>query len=124
MTNKTTRELLLEQLDASESGLAELYGKLDGETDETDEDSADEAREELDSYALSVDKQIVVHVNLTLGGPNVWVECDVTPNAHGGYTLDNAILKGAWGSDRTQRGVREDSALWRFCAEQIELLAD
>lgn len=124
MANKTTRELLLEQLDASENGLAELYEKLDGVADELDEDSEDEARDELDNYALSVDKQIVVHVNLTLGGPNVWVECDVTPSDYGGYTLDNATLKGAWGSDRTQRGVHEDSALWRFCAEQIELLAE
>lgn len=54
--------------------------------------------EEIDPLSIELERRIVVWI--TMGGPNVWIEIPIN---HG-----NAVIYGAWGSQRAEYTLSHD----------------
>lgn len=74
---------------------------------------------------LSVDKREVMEINLTCGGPNVWLEVELVNGSHG-RGVRTVTMCAAWGFENTRiRLSDESSAAWElaeYYAEQYDML--
>jgi len=91
-----------------------------------DAESAGEEYEEqdpsefLNDWALSVDTKVLVTVWLTLGGPNVYIDCECSKDNYGQLGIDRATFVAAWGSDRKETRLDSSDALYAVAERYIE----
>lgn len=82
-----------------------------------------DATDAIYEWPLSLDVKIHVEISLTLGGPNVWVDAEVS-KASFGWELDSAVFHAAWGSDIVERTLNSGDGLWTLAERYIETLGD
>lgn len=102
--------------------LAELYRVIDtdqpAEIDgyETDSDSA---REQVDTFALSIEQVLHVKITFGTGGPADWLDAEIDAE---GAVRSLRYHFADW-FDHAARDVEKDSPLWRYAEGVAELVA-
>ena len=113
----TTKELscadrISDSLAGAEESLKEIYSRLDGNSNEIDD-----AQEELYDYALGIDTRKETIITLSWGGPASYLE--VTHRGAEIYTITYRFSD--WFDTATEQVTDEDSALWRYAQEIINI---
>lgn len=121
MTDNTTADYIN---GAFESYNATAGAMLDAEREGVECEDGDPS-EAIDNYALSIDTRIHVEISLTLGGPNVWIDAEVSKSASGwSYELADATFHAAWGGDRVKRTLSTSDPLYTLAERYIESAGD
>lgn len=115
-TDDMSLDETLEVRNSREHTLEEMYKIVDN--GDLDDDEIEEAREDIDNYALEASIKYEFQVLLSYGGPTetltAWVESD----GNGGFErLSSITYEHSWG---TKVGVSNDSALARYFDECLE----
>ena len=109
----TCAERIESHLTNEEEALKEIYSQIDGDDDTTRE----EGYEALHEYALSMDARQETIITLSWGGPASYLE--VTHRGSEIYTLTYRFSD--WFDTATEQVTDEDSSLWRYAQEMIDL---
>lgn len=118
---KTCRELVADRMADRANHLRLLYDLADHAADETTEE---EAHEELDNFALDVEVRTSLKILLMTGGPADWLEVPIQ-RAHYGWEIAGTVTYhyADW-FDHAETAVDEDSALYRFAENAVELMTE
>ena len=109
---KTCAERIAINLAGEEANLKEIYDRLDGNTNEVDE-----AQEELYNYALGINTIKETTITLNWGGPASYLEI-----LHDGAEITKLTYRFSdWFDTATQEITDEDSSLYRYAQEMINI---
>ena len=115
MKEKTCAERIADSLDSTEEDLKQIYDVLDGNLSNTEE--IDEAHSSLYEYALGADTRQETIFTLSWGGPASYIE--VTHRGSEIYRITYRFSD--WFDTATEVITDEDSALWRYAQEMINI---
>jgi hypothetical protein len=99
--------------------LAELTARINGE----DEDDSDEAREELDNFALSLDLKVTMKVQISTGGPGDQFEVEIERGRFGWELADDFATYRFldWFDGATRR--TDNPAVMAYLANMVECIS-
>lgn len=113
--SETCADLVESKMRDRSAQVEELFDVL--RSGDYDYDKSEEAREELDNLALEVSVYKVIKVLLSTGGPADWIEIKVNNDDE---ILGMTYHYQDW-FDHAQIKVTEDSFLWDYAMEIIEI---
>jgi len=115
MKEKTCAERIADSLASTEEDLKQIYDVLDGNLSNTEE--IDEAHSSLYEYALGADTRQETIFTLSWGGPASYIEV-----THRGCEIYRITYRFSdWFDTATEVITDEDSALWRYAQEMINI---
>lgn len=120
---RSCQELVSDRMASRNADLAELMAKANSE----DEQTSEEAYDELNNFGLGMSTYILVKIELSTGGPADWIEakCELAGNnAPRDGAIECAPLSMTYHYadwfDHAEREIPEDSALWQWAHQLIE----
>lgn len=103
MVDKTTEDMLRDHLESVREGLEEAL-VAQRRVDETGEPDEEMGEYPLDEFPLAANLNMAVRIQVSAGGPNIWIE---VPIHNDGQAVGTATL--AWGSEVEKRNLVGDS---------------
>ena len=111
---RTCADRIADQLAGEEESLKAIYAVLDGTTDGSE---IDEAQEELYNYALGIDERQETVITLSWGGPSSYLEI-----THRGTEIYEITYRFSdWFDTATKKITDEESSLYRYAQEMINI---
>lgn len=112
-TEKSCSETILENMKRRESLLTEIYKAADNGIDFEDQDPVDALYE----LPLGISRHEIIRIHLSTGGPADWLEVEVDCR-----TVASVKYHTSDWFDHAEVYVSEDSPLYRYAEETVELL--
>ena len=109
----TCAERIAQQMSSREESLRELFEAVNS----IDEERAEEAREELDSFALGASTKVLLRIDLSTGGPADYLTAECEQERYG-LSVERVTYHFADWFDHAEEDVPENSPLWQY-AEQV-----
>lgn len=115
---------LMEQVNGNLEWLESIAKAFDGDATElieggygdSESDPVELAYEALEGGVLSIDTRVVKRVWLTLGGPNIFVDCTMVDGE-----VDSMSLEGYWGGESRQMSIQPSDPAWDVVARLVEV---
>ena len=109
-----------EYMQGRREGIARIQDKIERAERKGKHDKVDSLREELDTFALSVEVVRHVEILLGVGGPSDWLDVELTK--HG--TVRSVTYQYRWGSESFSTSLSESDDLYRYAESVAEYIGD